>query len=188
MEFLLTSDHFFNPVFRAANIQNPNTLVLGSIRRLGMENQNYPNQFFRLVQYYLGMIMFEPPDVSGWLGYRSWINSNTLPMRKVALCSLITGESPFGNYGSYIDVRAIAQSLYNPDAAELACEQVVQKLALLFFSTPLTESLEERMLSILLDGAEPYDWNINLPAWNAQWNRMKDLLQYMMRIPEFQLS
>jgi hypothetical protein len=44
------------------------------------------------------------------------------------------------------------------------------------------------MLSILLDGAEPYDWNINLPAWNAQWNRMKDLLQYMMRIPEFQLS
>lgn len=188
MEFLLTSDHFFDPVFRAANIQNPNTLVLGSIRRLGMENQNYPNQFFRLVQYYLGMIMFEPPDVSGWLGYRSWINSNTLPMRKVALCSLITGESPFGNYGSYIDVRAIAQSLYNPDAAELACEQVVQKLALLFFSTPLTESLEERMLSILLDGAEPYDWNINLPAWNAQWNRMKDLLQYMMRIPEFQLS
>ncbi|MDP6167550.1 MAG: hypothetical protein QGF54_02405 [Candidatus Marinimicrobia bacterium] len=65
---------------------------------------------------------------------------------------------------------------------------MVQKLALLFFSTPLTESLEERMLSILLDGAEPYDWNINLPAWNAQWNRMKDLLQYMMRIPEFQLS
>ena len=188
MEFLLTSDHFFDPAFRGANIQNPNTMLLGSIRRLGMQNQNYPNQFFDLVQYYLGMIMFEPPDVNGWLGYRSWINSNTLPMRKVTLCSLITGESPFGNYGSNISVRAIAQSLYNPDSTELACEQVVQNLALLFFSTPLTDGLKERMLSVLLDGAEPYDWNINLPHWNAQWNRMEDLVKYMMRIPEFQLS
>ena len=71
---------------------------------------------------------------------------------------------------------------------ELPCVQVVQNLALLFFGTPLTDSLEERMLLILLDGAEPYDWNINLPVWNAQWNRMKDLLKYIIRIPEFQLS
>ena len=65
---------------------------------------------------------------------------------------------------------------------------MVQKLAFIFFGLPLTESLEERMLEILLDGAEPYDWNINLPAYNAQWNRMEDLLQHMMKIPEFQLS
>ena len=153
-----------------------------------MQNQNYPNQFFDKSQNFLGMTMFEPPDVNGWIGYRSWINSNTLPMRKAILCSLITGISPFGNYGSYINVRSIAQSLYNTDQIDLACEQVVQNLALLFFSTPLSDNLKERMLSILLDGAEPYDWNINLPAWNAQWNRMKDLLQYMMKIPEFQLS
>ena len=188
MEFLLTSNHFFNPIFRGANIQNPNSLLLGTIKRLKMQNQNYPNQFFDKSQNFLGMTMFEPPDVNGWIGYRSWINSNTLPMRKAILCSLITGISPFGNYGSYINVRSIAHSLYNPNQIDLACEQVVQNLALLFFSTPLSDNLKERMLSILLDGAEPYDWNINLPAWNAQWNRMKDLLQYMMKIPEFQLS
>lgn len=188
MEFLLTSNHFFNPVFRGSNIQNPNTLLLGSIRRLGMQNQNYPNQFFDRADYNMGMVMFEPPDVNGWLGYRSWINSNTLPIRKATICSLITGQSPFGDYGSYINVRDIAQSLYNSDSMELPCVQVVQNLALLFFGTPLTDSLEERMLLILLDGAEPYDWNINLPVWNAQWNRMKDLLKYMIRIPEFQLS
>ena len=27
--------------------------------------------------------------------------------------------------------------------------------------------------------------DINLPAYNSQWNRMKDLLKHMIRLPEF---
>ena len=163
-------------------------MITGTIKRLNMENQNFPNRFFSDIQFALGMQMFEPPDVSGWLGYHSWINSNTFPFRKVILCSLITGESPIGNYGSYINVSSIAQSLYNSNEDGWACEQVVRKLGLAFFGLSLTDSLEQRLLDILLNGAEPYDWNLNLPPYNAQWNRMKDMLQYMMRLPEFQLS
>ena len=44
------------------------------------------------------------------------------------------------------------------------------------------------MLSVLLDGAEPYDWGINAPLNNPQWDRMRDLMVYIMRVPEFQLS
>ena len=50
------------------------------------------------------------------------------------------------------------------------------------------QNLKNQLLDIALDGAEPYDWNINLPAYNSQWNRMKDLLKHMIRLPEFQLS
>ena len=153
-----------------------------------MQDQPFDSDFFYNVQHALNMILFEPPDVNGWTGYRSWINSNTFPMRKALLCSLVTGESPFGNFGSYLNVPTLAQSLYDENDGNYPAVQVVQKLAFIFFGLPLTESLEERMLEILLDGAEPYDWNINLPAYNAQWNRMEDLLQHMMRIPEFQLS
>ena len=188
LEYLFTNDHFYDPAYVGANIQNPVQLFLGSIKRLNMQNQPFDSDFFYNVQHALNMILFEPPDVNGWTGYRSWINSNTFPMRKALLCSLVTGESPFGNFGSYLNVPALAQSLYDENDGNYPAVQVVQKLAFIFFGLPLTESLEERMLEILLDGAEPYDWNINLPAYNAQWNRMEDLLQHMMRIPEFQLS
>ena len=188
LEYLFTNDHFYDSNYIGANIQNPVQLFLGSIKRLNMQDQPFDYDFFYNVQHALDMILFEPPDVNGWIGYRSWINSNTFPMRKALLCSLVTGESPFGNFGSYLNIPALAQSLYDENDGSYPAVQVVQKLAFIFFGLPLTESLEERMLEILLDGAEPYDWNINLPAYNAQWNRMEDLLQHMMRIPEFQLS
>jgi len=186
--FLFSTEHFYDVNFRGADIQNPLTIMQGLIRKCGMEEFDFSIVSFIHSQEFLGMLPLEPPDVSGWLGYHSWINSNTFPFRKVILCSLITGESPFGNYGSYINVSSIAQSLYNSNEDGWACEQVVRKLGLAFFGLSLTDSLEQRLLDILLNGAEPYDWNLYLPPYNAQWNRMKDMLQYMMRLPEFQLS
>ena len=86
------------------------------------------------------------------------------------------------------NVRALAQSMYNQDEEGYASEQIVKKVGFLFFGNPLSENLEERMRSVLLDGAEPYDWFINAPPNDPQWSRMRDLMIYIMRIPEFQLS
>jgi hypothetical protein len=134
------------------------------------------------------MLPLEPPDVSGWPGYRSWINSITLPVRKVQASSVITGQSPWGNFDVTTNVRALAQSMYDQNEEGYASEQIVRKLGFLFFGNPLSQNLEERMLSVLLDGAEPYDWGINAPLNNPQWDRMRDLMVYIMRVPEFQLS
>ena len=134
------------------------------------------------------MLPLEPPDVSGWPGYRSWINSITLPVRKLQASSVISGDSPWGQFDIGADVRELAQSMYDPDEEGYASEQIVKKLGFLFFGNPLSENLEGRMLSVLLDGAEPYDWSINAPENDPQWNRMRDLMIYIMRVPEFQLA
>jgi hypothetical protein len=78
--------------------------------------------------------------------------------------------------------------MYDQNEEGYASEQIVRKLGFLFFGNPLSQNLEERMLSVLLDGAEPYDWGINAPLNNPQWDRMRDLMVYIMRVPEFQLS
>ena len=134
------------------------------------------------------MILFEPPDVNGWVGYRSWINSNTLPLRKAMLCALVDHESPFGSFGNYLNIPIVAESLVNEDDETYHIIQIINNLALLFLGVQITENLREQLLNIALDGAEPYDWNINLPAHNAQWNRFEDLLKHIIRLPEFQLS
>ena len=134
------------------------------------------------------MVLFEPPDVNGWIGYRTWINSNTLPLRKAMLCALIDHESPFGSFGNYINIPLIANSLVNQNDNSYHIEQIINNLSLIFFGIPIGQTLRDQLLNIALDGAEPYDWDINLPAYNAQWSRMKNLLQHMIKLPEFQLS
>ena len=186
--FLFSTEHFYDENFRGSDIQNPVTLMQGLIRKCNMENFDFSISFFIHSQEFLGMLPLEPPDVSGWPGYRSWINSITLPVRKIQATSLITGQSPWGNFDMTTNVRALAQSMYNQNEEGYASEQIVKNLGFLFFGNPLSENLEERMLAVLLDGAEPYDWSINAPPNDPQWNRMKDLMIYIMRVPEFQLS
>ena len=188
LEFLFNTEHFYDSNFRGANIQNPMSLLPGLVRKFGMEEFTYPEGFFLRSIEFLGMTPLEPPDVNGWTGYRSWINSITLPVRKLINSALVTGFSPFGNFDFTVDVRSIAQTMYNSDDDGYASEQIVRKLALVLFGVPLSDILETKMLDILLDGAEPYDWNINAPIGDAQWNRMKDLLLYMIKLPEIQLS
>ena len=186
--FLFSTEHFYDENFRGADIQNPLTLMQGLIRKCGMEEFDFSIVSFIHSQEFLGMLPLEPPDVSGWPGYRSWINSITLPVRKVQASSVITGQSPWGNFDVTTNVRALAQSMYDHNEEGYASEQIVRKLGFLFFGNPLSENLEDRMLSVLLDGAEPYDWAINAPPNNPQWDRMRDLMVYIMRVPEFQLS
>jgi hypothetical protein len=186
--FLFSTEHFYDVNFRGADIQNPLNLMQGLIRKCGMEEFDFSIVSFIHSQEFLGMLPLEPPDVSGWPGYRSWINSITLPVRKVQASSVITGQSPWGNFDVTTNVRALAQSMYDQNEEGYASEQIVKKLGFLFFGNPLSENLEDRMLSVLLDGAEPYDWAINAPLNNPQWDRMRDLMVYIMRVPEFQLS
>ena len=188
LEFLFKSEHFYDNNYRGALIQNPIGFLPGLIRKFGMQNFTFPDGFLLRSVGVLGMTPLEPPDVNGWIGYRSWINSITLPLRKLVGCSLVTGSSPFDSFDFTVDVRSMAQSMYSSNDPGYASEQIVRKLALVLIGIPLSNELETRMLDILLDGAEPYDWNINAPAGDAQWNRMKDLLMYIIRIPEIQIS
>ena len=188
LAYLFSSEHFYDTNFKGANIQNPVQLYLGSLKKLKMHDQPFDINFFCEIQNHLGMVLFEPPDVNGWIGYRTWINSNTLPLRKAMLCALVDHESPFGSFGNYINIPLIANSLVNQNDNSYHIEQIINNLSLIFFGIPIGQTLRDQLLNIALDGAEPYDWDINLPAYNAQWSRMKNLLQHMIKLPEFQLS
>ena len=104
------------------------------------------------------------------------------------LCALVDHESPFGDFGNHINVPEIASLLVSENDDNYHIVQIIDNLVLIFLGIPIEQALRNQLLEIALDGAEPYDWDINLPAYNAQWNRMKDLLKHIIRLPEFQLS
>jgi len=77
---LLTSDAFYAPENRGALIKSPIELVVGTLRQFDFKPEEpLP---FAVAAAGMGQNLFSPPNVKGWAGQETWINSSTLLARK----------------------------------------------------------------------------------------------------------
>ena len=79
MEDVFTSDWFYDPKNIGAKIKSPVELLVGIQRMLPMKLEN--QEAVMLLQRVLGQLLFYPPNVAGWPGGKSWIDSSSLMMR-----------------------------------------------------------------------------------------------------------
>ncbi|HEY0355088.1 MAG TPA: DUF1800 domain-containing protein, partial [Flavisolibacter sp.] len=92
MEDIFTSDWFYDEKNIGKKIKSPVELIAGIRRILPMQLENEESQL--ILQRILGQTLFYPPNVAGWPGGRSWIDSSTLMMR-MRLPQLITDNDEF---------------------------------------------------------------------------------------------
>jgi uncharacterized protein (DUF1800 family) len=92
MEDIFTSDWFYDEKNIGAKIKSPIELIAGIRRILPMKLENEDTQL--LLQRVLGQTLFYPPNVAGWPGGKSWIDSSTLMMR-MRLPQLISDKDEF---------------------------------------------------------------------------------------------
>ncbi len=79
LEDIFTSDWFYAEKNIGNKIKSPIELLAGIRRMLPLELDNDQAQL--LFQKVLGQILFYPPNVAGWPGGRTWIDSSTLMVR-----------------------------------------------------------------------------------------------------------
>ena len=79
LEDIYTSDWFYAEKNMGNKIKSPIELLAGIRRMLPLELENDQSQL--LFQKVLGQILFYPPNVAGWPGGRTWIDSSTLMVR-----------------------------------------------------------------------------------------------------------
>lgn len=79
LDDIFTSDWFYDPKNMGNRIKSPIELLTGIQRMVPMKLQN--QDALMIVQRLLGQILFYPPNVAGWPGGRSWIDSSTLMLR-----------------------------------------------------------------------------------------------------------
>ena len=79
MEDIFTSDWFYDEKNIGCRIKSPIELLVGIQRMLPMKLEN--EEALLLLQRVLGQILFYPPNVAGWPGGKTWIDSSTLMMR-----------------------------------------------------------------------------------------------------------
>jgi hypothetical protein len=79
LEDIYTSDWFYAEKNIGNRIKSPVELLAGIRRLLPMQMENDQSQL--LFQRALGQILFYPPNVAGWPGGKSWIDSSSLMLR-----------------------------------------------------------------------------------------------------------
>lgn len=79
LEDIFTSDWFYEEKNLGALIKSPVELLVGIQRTLPMKLEN--DEALMLLQRILGQLLFYPPNVAGWPGGKTWIDSSSLMMR-----------------------------------------------------------------------------------------------------------
>ena len=90
MEYTFKSDWFYRAENIGTRIKSPVELLVGMQRNFNIKFERKQPVLF--IQKALGQILFYPPNVAGWSGGKSWIDSSTL-MTRMKLPELIFKDS-----------------------------------------------------------------------------------------------
>jgi uncharacterized protein DUF1800 len=77
---MFLSKDFYSPASVATQIKSPVHLVVSTYKKMGLHEVPTIPDFGRMTGS-LGQTLFEPPNVAGWAGGRTWITPSTLLQR-----------------------------------------------------------------------------------------------------------
>ncbi|RPI90196.1 MAG: DUF1800 domain-containing protein [Planctomycetaceae bacterium] len=164
LQRLLGSNLFFSPFSIGRRVKSPVELVVGLLRTLeGSTN------VLRLSQPLaeLGQELFFPPNVKGWDGGRTWINSATLLGRANMVKSLLDDSSTRFGGGTLEEFMA--------RQGTREASEIVDRLIALLFSVPIPAAAREAAITVIDSGG------------NSREQRLRNALHLLCALPEFQL-
>ena len=162
VEGVLRSPEFSSERAYRGQIKSPAELVVGAMRALGAGQ--VPPQAVQAMRL-LGQELFNPPNVAGWFGGRSWINAATLLGRINALGMLVNQLGGPGLGGQPVATQL--QGASGPHARV------------------------QRVLDLLVDGDVSADERNALVGYARQVQRdeqARGLFRLVMALPTYQLN
>jgi uncharacterized protein (DUF1800 family) len=170
---LLTSKHFFDSNNFGVQIKSPLEGFMGFSSHFDVSAEELHQ---KLIDF--GQEPMNPPNVSGWKGYRSWINTKTLP-------GFIFSYNTYLNRKTDLEIGNWAvNKIKNFDDAY----SLVENIALLFLGKVPNESRLKKLESVLLGGAPYYEWPQLVQNKENAGIRVKALLREMFKMPDFYLA
>ena len=187
-----------NPIEFLFNIYNTVDSNLTQVSEI--EKYHFWYRIFQQVSL-MQMVYFSPPDVAGWQAYylepqysELWINSVTIKRRMAFI------QTSLGARGWRADTERIVldpltfiAGLSKPGDPN----DLIRDIATLFYPMPLSDDQITHLKDILIPGLPDYEWTVeydeylqdptNNQARNAVLNRLSDLFNNLLVIPEFQV-
>ena len=194
MEDIFTSDWFYNEKNIGTRIKSPVELLAGIRRLLPMELENNAAQL--LFQRALGQILFYPPNVAGWPGGKSWIDSSTLMLR-LRIPQIITANEAINIQPKTDDdvmmgmmtEQKIKQQKKSATAIKNGAAVVDWQLPVKIFEKVSRENLLPEISEIVLQTKGRTSSNLLAKYLNneSRENYIKSAIVHLMSTPEYQL-
>ncbi|MEZ4911077.1 MAG: DUF1800 family protein [Saprospiraceae bacterium] len=198
LQILLSSNHFYESCHLGALVKDPIAFVVNPLNTFSAAiPTNLADKYRYMTLLYgsafiLQMGMFQCPAVAGWqptyqepLYSKLWLNSHTLPTRKKYTDAIVVTAQTDQNF----DFLSLLAQVSDPSDYKL----VVSELTSYVFAFPLTENQVDVLSELLI----PLNWTQvynnyvadpnNTTKQTPLINRMRNLLIYIMRMPEFHL-
>lgn len=185
---LFKSEHFFDDRFLGARLKNPLESMIPLLKAAGAAPADVLDNWWNAIGYWgyqLGQDIFNPPSVAGWPGYRAWVNESTLTARWV-----------FSGYVAYYlstrenlreNLRAIAITLTN----ESNDPAVIVPVLIDHFMGQTLDPVHETAAVAYFKAGIPENYYLD-GSWNLYWDeapyQIVNLLYYLVKLPEFQLT
>ena len=151
---LLTSDAFYARENRGTLVKSPIDVVVGTLHQFGMHpGDTIP---FAVAAAGMGQALFAPPNVRGWPGQETWINSSRLLARKQFLDRLMRADGEASGMSQSMPGDRMTISDRTPWPAPDETEQARR--------ARLMRAVDRGVRSVQFDSA----------AWFAQWKAPSD--------------
>jgi uncharacterized protein (DUF1800 family) len=195
LQILLKSAHFFHSENIGAMYKSPTTFMIGAIRSMGISqipdfrfdmtsnvNRDLTNRIGSL-----GEIMFNPPNVKGWPGGRTWVSTSTISLRQKFMLDVIDGKITLRDNGKqtrFYIFNALDFAKSFPETVD--AEQLCMDISMFMLNRKPTETDFAIYLDAMLMGAKTYEWNLLDPMFKGE-DRIKNLLRMLVIQPMHQL-
>ena len=183
LEDIFTSDWFFESKNIGTRIKSPIELLVGIRRLLPMQFDEASGQL--LLQRGLGQVLFYPPNVAGWPGGKTWIDSSSLMLR-LRVPRLLLGEDEWNIGGKTDDdvQMGMMQRLQNQLEAKVDWTPLLSS----FQKAPL-EKLPVQLSDLLLQTQRSRTLAL-LKSYVDEADRdasIRQLTAHILSTPEYQL-
>lgn len=168
---LLKSKHFFDENMMGIQIKTPADMMLGFTKHFPVDLS-----FQEKIMTEMGQELLNPPNVSGWSGYRNWINTKTLPLA-IATFSEIIDKQPYANVARW------AKQFPNYESSR----ELTQAISDFFLSKKASTELVKSYENKLLGGSPDYEWLSMTKNDEQAGFRIKQLIKELIKAPDFYL-
>lgn len=176
LKMLVCSNMFFSDNIRGCQIKNPTEYIIGLLRSFGPTAAAGIQLSPSAIISSLEQSLYDPPNVGSWKAYRSWINTNTYPLRVKYAEQMQVGT----NILAFIKKFA---NYTNPDIL------LTSMINYFLPKKSMVDSQREAGLStILLNGLTAAQWTTQMQAENnTPIQGVFNLIKEFIYSPDFQL-
>ena len=177
MEYIFTRDYFYSPENRGVQIKSPVELLAHLIKLFSL--RFHDDEALTFLQRTLGQVLFDPPNVAGWPGGRSWIDNATLMLR-LNLAPFIVKQEGF----DHAVVTSLKADSPGRIIQQLAVDLDLDALKQLFGGV-LNDNLQAAVTGALL--ATSTDLQVYRSRETKAYDFLDLLILRITALPEFQL-